>query len=177
MPHVARRVYEQLPNCKLIILLRNPVDRAFSQYTHNIKNGKVSEGFEELVHRAKKEYPAQFKRMQEDESYEAEIPLSLLFRGIYVEQIKEWLKYFPLEKILILKSEDLFSKTHEIYQEVLSFLELPPYDLESYVTFNKGLYEKLGVEMSPEIRQELIEYFKPHNEALYEFLGRDFGWK
>ncbi len=176
-PHAAKRIYELLPHCKLVILLRNPVDRALSQYVQHRKSGKVLESLESVILRAKKEYPEQFQKMQEDKTYKGESCLSLLKKGIYIEQIKEWQKYFPKEQMLILKSEDLFSEPNQVYQEVLDFLDIPPYELEHYRVFNKGKYEKFNVKISPELRKELVEFFQPHNETLYDFLGKDFAWE
>ncbi|MEJ7631717.1 MAG: hypothetical protein WKF28_04370, partial [Rubrobacteraceae bacterium] len=57
--------------------------------------------------------------------------------------------------------------------QTLDFLGLSSsLEREEYRKGNKGSYLK----MDPAIRRQLADYFEPHNERLYEYLGRDFGW-
>ena len=80
---------------------------------------------------------------------------------------------FPKEQFLILSSEDLYADPKAIVKQTLEFLDLPTRGLsKEYKTFNDGKYAK----MAPETRARLVEYFKPYNARLYEYLGRDFGW-
>ena len=74
--------------------------------------------------------------------------------------------------MLILKSEDLFTDTTNVLERMLDFLEIPHWEPETYSIPNKREYT--GV--SPLIRQRLDEYYKPHNQRLYEYLGEDLGW-
>jgi hypothetical protein len=74
--------------------------------------------------------------------------------------------------MLILKSEDLFDNTTNALERVLDFLELPHWAPETYSIPNKREYT--GVD--PFVRQQLDEYYKPHNQRLYEYLRVDFGW-
>jgi hypothetical protein len=74
--------------------------------------------------------------------------------------------------MLILKSEDLFNGTMNALEGVLDFLEIPHWAPETFSIPNKREYT--GV--SPFIRQRLDEFYKPHNQRLYEFLGVDLGW-
>jgi hypothetical protein len=77
---------------------------------------------------------------------------------------------------LIERSEDLFTNAPAVMKRVLGFLGLP-----SFVK-REGYEEKYNAdsdysEMSPATETYLIDYFRPHNERLYEYLGRDLGWK
>ena len=74
--------------------------------------------------------------------------------------------------MLILKSEDLFSDTTNVLVRILDFLEIPHWAPEAYSIPNKREYT--GV--SSLTRQRLDEYYKPHNQRLYEYLGVDLGW-
>ena len=74
--------------------------------------------------------------------------------------------------MLILKSKDLFNYTTNALEGLLDFLEIPHWAPETYSIPNKREYT--GV--SPLSRQQLDEYYKPHNQRLYEYLGVDFGW-
>ena len=74
--------------------------------------------------------------------------------------------------MLVLKSEDLFNDTTNALERVLDFFEIPHWAPETYSIPNKREYA--GV--SPLMRQRLNEYYKPHNQRLYEYLGEDLGW-
>ena len=97
---------------------------------------------------------------------------SYLSRGIYVDQLRNWTTYFPKEQILILKSEHLHSEPSTIFQHLLEFLDLPSWELKKYNKLHHVPYPK----MDAATRTRLIEYFRPHNQRLYELLGVDFGW-
>jgi len=78
--------------------------------------------------------------------------------------------------MFVLKSEDFFEHPRETMKLVLDFLDLPDWEPEASELrdrINKGGYEQ---RMDPAIRRRLEDYFEPHNQQLYEFLGGDFGW-
>jgi hypothetical protein len=155
-PHVPERMAEVIPQARLIALLRNPVDRAYSQYHHDIRRAQASgttepRTFEEAIE-------------QHDSSY--------LPRGIYVDQLLRWSEYFGKEQMLILKSEDFFEHTTQTMTLVQDFLDLPHQQLDLPPRKTGGRYEQ----MDPATRGRLEAYFEPHNQRLYEYLGVDFGW-
>ena len=94
-------------------------------------------------------------------------------RGIYVDQIKRWFKYFPRNQFLIIQSEDLYSDTPKIYSDVLNFLNLPKFELDSFKAHRMRKYS----DINSETRKKLVDYFKPHNTKLNELLKRDFNWE
>ena len=100
--------------------------------------------------------------------------LSYLSRGIYVDKLKRWMEIFPKERFLILQSEEFFKNTSEVYKQVIEFLGLPKHELKEYRQIGKAKYKQ--EKMKPETRKKLIEYFKPHNQELYKFLGIEFDW-
>ena len=103
---------------------------------------------------------------------------SYVQRGVYVDQLKAYRCYFDRSQIFVLKSEDFFTKTLESYTEVLKFLGLEPYVPKDMVVKNSGRYSKDDQE-SDTLREAfdgLRNFFKPHNERLYTYLGRDMEW-
>lgn len=178
-PLAATRVVKTLPRVKLILLLRNPVDRAYSQYQHQLRQPGVEPlSFEEAIEREDERLAGEEKKLIENPNYASfnHRHYSYLSRGRYIEQIPVWMKLFPKEQFLILKSEELFKEPTGILDQTCEFLGVPPVSLqerkEDYKLYNGASYSKL----SPETRQRLVEYFRPYNARLYEFLGRDFGW-
>jgi sulfotransferase family protein len=178
-PHAPRRASAVVPDAKLVVLLRNPVDRAYSHYQHQVKRvikGQTPETlpFEEAIEVEERILPGEVSKMLQNEYYASSThrARSYLSRGIYIDQLLAWSRFFQRKRMLILKSEDLFSDTTNVLERMLDFLEIPHWAPETYSIPNKREYT--GV--SPLIRQRLDEYYKPHNQRLYEYLGVDLGW-
>jgi hypothetical protein len=174
-PHAARRMAEMIPEVRLIVLLRNPVDRAYSGYHLQVRKGFESlPTFEDAIREEEARLRGERKKMLKDERYDSydHRRFSYLARGIYVDQLIEWSRFFSRKKILILKSEDLFEHPIESLKFIWSFLDLPDWEPESLKPRKKRKYPP----MNPVTRQQLHTYFKPHNERLYEYLGVDLGW-
>jgi hypothetical protein len=167
-PHVPKRMAEVVPFVRLIVLLRNPVDRAYSHYHHHIsiiEKGRWSEETLNLRVSGRKE-PRTFEEaiVQQNSTY--------LPRGIYVDQLLRWSEYFSKEQTLVLKSENFFEHTTETMRLVQDFLDLPYQQLDLPPRKTDHRYEP----MDPATRRRLEAYFEPHNQRLYEYLGVDFGW-
>jgi hypothetical protein len=173
------RVATVIPQARLIALLRNPVDRAHSDYQHVARKGLETRTFEEVVE-AEKEAPpfgdGGEASKREDRASPDYVDHGFLRRGVYVDQLLRWSKFFSKEQLLVLKSEDLFERPQETLKAVLNFLELPewePQASEFLKKRNEGNYEQ---GMDPSTRRRLEEYFEPHNRRLYDYLGVDLGW-
>lgn len=177
-PLAARRVAKTLPHAKLIAVLRNPIDRAYSQYQHQRRQSGVEPlTFEEAIDAEEQRLGGEEEKILRDEKYASfnHRHYSYLARGTYINQLPRWLDIFPKEQLLILKSEDLYSTPATIVEQTLDFLHIPngiKGQQKDYQPFNEAKYEK----MQPETRTRLVEYFKPLNARLYDYLGRDFGW-
>ena len=167
----AQRVAEKLPSVKLISILRNPIDRAYSHYYHSVSLGWENSSFEEAIKLEKSRLSTKLSTVKNGTSY-CSHKHSYLSRGLYLEQLKEWFRFFPREQILILKAEDLYSQPQITMNRVFQFLNLPSNKSEVYKRYNSRNYST----MKPETRQKLIDYFKPENEKLYEYLGINFDW-
>ena len=99
---------------------------------------------------------------------------SYLGRGEYLAQIKKWHDLFSKEKVLILQSEDLYQNTAETVQKAQEFLGISAWHPENaYGVFKEGSYQP----MQATTRDKLAAHFKIQNEALYDYLGRDFSWE
>jgi Sulfotransferase domain len=154
-PPVAKRMAEIVPQARLIALLRNPVDRAYSHYQMQVKRGTEPRTFEEAIE-------------QEHSSY--------VSRGIYADQLLRWFEVYSKEQMLVLKSEDFFKRPIETLKVVLTFLDLPDWEPEASELQQRrhsGTYKQ---KMDPSTRRRLEAYFEPHNQRLYECLDIDFGW-
>lgn len=176
-PLVPRRVAETLPEIRLIAMIRNPVDRAFSDYQHKVRQEIEHLSFEEAVDAEEERLRGEWEKVLTDDGYISPNlrRYSYVSRGIYVDQLKEWHRYFDPEQLLILRSEDFFEDPIGVTKQVQRFVGLPRRepDIDAVKGRNVGGYK---AEMASETRHRLQEYFEPHNQRLYDYLGRDFGW-
>jgi hypothetical protein len=173
-PHVPNRVHKAIPQAKLIVLLRNPVDRAYSHYNHVAKNGLESLTFEKAIERELEIMPVETQKILDDENYLSFTyqNYSYLSRGIYIDQLLNWFKYFNRDRILVLKSETFYDDPSSALNKTLEFLGLPIWAPISFEKYNLAHYTP----MKDTTHKWLTEYFRPHNSRLYEYLGEDFYW-
>ena len=174
-PHAPRRIHNLNPNMKLILLMRNPIDRAFSHYKRKVKNGSEKLSFEEVIEQEQSRIKGEMERMENDENYYSPIyhSLAYLTTGLYAIRLKRWLKYFSLKQILILENSELQREPEKVYDKTIEFLGLPKWKLSNFRKFSK---QDLKLDMDPQTRKKLLEFCKPHNEELYSLIGRRFDW-
>ena len=175
-PHAINRIKEITPNAKFIILLRNPIDRAFSQHNMNVKNDYEINNFSDALKEEPRRIANRIEKMSNDVSYYSwNFDLyAYLEHGIYVDKIKRWMEVFPKEQFFIIQSEEFLKNPSKIYNNVLEFLGLANWEPKEFVLYKKREYKE---KMNSDLRNELVEYFKPHNKRLYDFLGKSFDWE
>lgn len=188
-PSIASKILDLFPKIKLIILLRNPIDRAISSYYHE---NKVICKFKQIpsniittlekIEIILKKLPdllllePSILNSYKDEDIEYildDVLLPHLLNSLYIYYLEQWLIVFPKEQLLILKSEDLFTNPTATMKQVYNFLNLPEYQLSQYRNSNPGSYPPIN----PELRRQLVEFFHPYNQRLEESLGMNFNWE
>ena len=175
-PHAPHRIKQVTPNAKFIILLRNPTTRAFSQYNMNLRNDYEYRNFEDALNHEAERIEGRMQKMEQNPDYYSwNYDLyGYSEHGIYVDKIKHWMEIFPKEQFLIIQSEEFLEHKSKTFEQVLKFLGLPVWEPDEYVLYKKRDYKE---SMDPELRKKLTDNFKPHNQRLYEFLGRKFDWE
>jgi hypothetical protein len=173
-PHVPARVAEHLPRVKLIVLLRDPVQRAYSHYQHEVARGFETLSFEEAIEAEPARLAGETERLAAEPLYNsfAHQHHSYLARGRYHEQLERWRARFPDDQLLVLSSERFFREPEGTFRRVLDFLELPPFTPDAYERHNAHDYRRMGAA----VRERLVEHYREPNRRLYESLGQDFGW-
>lgn len=173
-PLVPERVHVTLPDVKLIVLLRNPVDRAYSHYFHEIKRGRENLSFVEAIEREKKRLEGEKDRMLKDGTYYSynHHRYSYISRGIYVEQLGRWMNYFRREQFLLLRSEEFYEDPLVIVNRVFEFMGLEYLEENTFRKYNKASYPP----MEEATQRRLNEYFRPYNERLEDLTGEHFYW-
>jgi len=185
-PYAAERISKVLPDVKLIVLLRNPVDRAYSQHWLMTRVNGETLSFEEALEREQAVINSEREKILADGNRSSQTfrSFSYLTRGMYVDQLQNWMNYYPKERFLILKSEDMYKNPTDAIKQTLEFLGLPGQNITTNKEYKQyRLAQKVGYQnnerppkMKPETRQYLLDFFKPYNARLQEFSGRDFGW-
>ncbi|MCX5925447.1 MAG: sulfotransferase domain-containing protein [Candidatus Dependentiae bacterium] len=158
-PITPARISALFPHTKIIVVLRNPADRAWSHYKMLFSWGNT-----------------QAYGTQESFEYELEHRSGLLRRGLYADLLKVWFSYFPRDQFLIINSDDLLADPDRIVNQVFSFLGVKEYHAPRYSKYHDSAGFKLTVTLNPETRSRLVDYFKPHNQELEKLLGRQFNW-
>lgn len=171
-PLVPQRIFELIPEVKLIAVLRNPVERAISHYFHEKRKG-----FESLpIMQAFRVEEERLKPVIDKQDYKNNIFIhhSYKRRGLYHEQLKRYLNYFPMSNILVINSETLFMQPHDTLRRVFQFV-----GVDEEFTINDLKPRNVGsnrTEIDPDTYEYLKNYFQPHNQDLYELVGKNYGW-
>ena len=171
-PTVPSRMKKILPDVKLIVILRNPVDRTYSHYHHNLRLNNETLSFEKAMMLAKERHERDHTAKDTDFVPKHFRSYSYLARGAYADQLERWFKHYDRKQFLILATEDLRKNPQRILDQVFNFLEVPSFQIGDLMDKNVRIYKK----MSEDTRKFLVEYFKPHNERLYRMLRRNFDW-
>jgi hypothetical protein len=173
-PAVPQRLHALLPDARLIVLLRDPVRRAYSHYWHERDKGRETLSFEDAI-------AAEAERLGNSEQRLADGTLersrehqhfSYLARGRYAEQLDRWFTVFPRAQFLVLCFEDLARDPVGVLNVTLDFLGLPRADDVSLEARNTRRYEPMAETTAARLR----EYFEPHDARLEALLGRALGW-
>lgn len=173
-PLSPERIARELPEVRLLLALRDPVERAWSHF-----NYELTRGFEDLdivsaLDAEKERLSGEAERMRADPRY---VSLhhrhhAYLARGRYAEQLRALYLQVSPERVLVISSEQMFADTALTMRRVTDFLGLAPYTPERTRAFNANDYSA----MTPEIRERLNSYYAPHNEDLFALLGERFPW-
>jgi len=153
------RIFKHLPNCKFILLLRNPVDRAISYYSRWKTTDELWN-----PHELTAKNPCH----------------GIVATGIYIQTLRRWFDYFARDRFLIIKSDDFFEDERKIITQCFDWLGVESIDIEKPLFFDQKGKKRKWVpyqrEVPDDVKEHLREFFKPYNQELYQFLGRDFGW-
>lgn len=171
-PLVAQRIKSYYPDSKIIACLRNPVDRAYSNYIIEFQDGDTELSFEERI-QPEIELINDKKIKLEDETFLVDTYYNkIITRGFYAAQLRYWYQLFSKNQLLMVSSEDLANNTTDTLNQIFNFLGFSNIQINDTSQKNKREYSP----MKKETRDLLIEFYKPHNEELYELVNRKFDW-
>lgn len=159
------RIKQLFPHTKIIVMVRNPVDRTISEYYHAVNHAIETRTLTEIIEQ-------ETELLTTKSRSEVLHDFGYLLNSIYVDNIAKWQTDFSPENTLIIESEAFFARTDETMQQVWQFLGLPAIALPECICYNVGSYPSI----SPEIKQQLQDFFVPYNRELAAHLNRSFSW-
>jgi hypothetical protein len=170
-PLAAERAARDLPEARIIVLLRNPVDRAFSHYRERVRHGVETLPFEAALDREPDRLRGEEERLARGDRGAgfAHEHLSYVAQGRYARSLDRWLAGYPRERVLVLRSEDFYGDPLAAYRRVEGFLGLEPFRPPRLARYNYHA----GPGMDPATRARLLDLFAPENERLSAMVDLD----
>lgn len=173
-PSVPARVAATLPHARFVVLLRDPVKRAYSHYHHNVRMEREPRSFADAVAEEvgaldaepvpDGDEPSRFRRN------------AYVERGLYARQLERWEEAVGRDRLRVEFSERLFSAPTEVLTEIAEFLGLRPFAWERTETrraHNRYPYDPID----PAVAAELAAWYRPHDDRLAARLGRALPWR
>ena len=173
-PAVPQRIFDLVPDAKIIASLRDPVERAVSHHKHEVRRGFETLDLGDALKAEAERIEGEAERLMTDRgatSYNHQ-HYSYISRGRYAEQIARYLDLFPKDNVLILEAETTWRDPAGTLREILRFLELEPWSPKYTPRTNATEASSIP----DEVRDYLQEKFRPSNRDLESLLGRSFSW-
>ena len=166
-PEAPARIHALLPRVRMIVLLRDPVERALSQVFHARRHGfEALEVVEALA--------AEPERLASGNAYSFQ-KHSYVARSRYLEQLDRYEALFPKRQLLVLKSEDLFQNTERVWASIQQFLQLRAIPLPMPLPrANAGSGESAKV--APAVKARLRDALSTTASGVKQRYGIDWGW-
>lgn len=174
-PFAVERMAQDLPHIKLVVMLRDPVERAFSAYKHEFARGFETEpDFTRALALEDERLAGEVDRMAADPTYESHAHRHHAYRarGQYAEQLERVFAHYPREQVFVCDSESFFSRPAQQYGDLTRFLGLEEYLPAHFDQLNA----RPSKPMPEAAREQLKRHYAPHDEALTALLGRAPGW-
>jgi len=176
-PHAAERARQLVPDARIICVLRDPVDRAFSHYRERVKQGvETLPTFEEAIDAEPARIAGEFERMLKDPAYVSWNHLNFAYmdQSTYAASVERWLEHWPRDQVLVMRSEDMYADPQAALSETRQFLGLGgvydphPADLHQ---------NKLpAATVAPATRERLWQQFSTDVERLAALLDEPVWW-
>ncbi|RPI00488.1 MAG: hypothetical protein EHM72_09080 [Calditrichaeota bacterium] len=172
--HLQERYHEIRPDAKIIILLREPVERAFSHWKWEVllggtmvKHMPYYQDFGLFVKMALSLFP--------DTHMDSLCGFPFLESGIYYKSVQRWIDLFGRNQVLALDMNSYFRDRTQTLNQIQDFLAIPRADISGDNTpINQNPLKKK--KMEEKTREDLINFYQPFNEKLYSVINARFGW-
>lgn len=196
-PEVPQRLYEYNPDLKIIFLVRNPVERAFSQYNMLLKWTKDKLQYGYLLYPDRNRIGLLIDRLLDVENYPFAYWIKVemekirrqgngmadmtdffpdfLHRGFYYEQLERYYRLFQKEYILVIENRELENERIRTLRRIEDSLHIPHIDWNEQ-NLEKHFVSKYETSLSHETYAEMVNFFRPYNQKLFRLIGREYDW-
>ena len=174
-PLAASRIARDLPAVKVVLVVRNPVDRAYSAYRHEFSRGFEHADFEEALALEPGRIAGESERMVEDPSYDSfeYRHHAYLGRSRYAEQAQRFVDLLGSDRIYIVDADRFFREPEAELAALFAWLDLRPHRVPQVEQWNA----RPGSPLAPELEERLMNYFVEPDQQLAELMGRVPSWR
>ncbi|GGK14548.1 deacetylase sulfotransferase [Pilimelia terevasa] len=176
-PLAARRIAASLPRVRLLVLVRDPVERAYSQHAHEVARGfETLESFPDALAAEPARLAGEEERLATDPSHYSfsHQHHAYVSRGEYAPRLARLADVLGRDRIHVVESERFFATPEKVYDEVLGFLGLPALGHPPFARHNA---RPRPAPMDPGLRAALWDYYAPYDAHLAQWLGRPPIWR
>ncbi len=166
-PQVPGRVHQALPAAKFVVVLRDPVKRAYSAWN-------MRRQFKDHPRYRHRYEPRSFAQAVADELRNGPLSTPLtdyLARGDHAAQLERWFAHFPRERFLVLNYRDLKADARGTADRVCTFMGLPPMRGDEPALRGRYNERPYAEPMDEALKEELYRHFVPHQQRLNALLG------
>lgn len=174
-PLAPERIASDLPGVRVIVMLRDPVERAYSAYTHERARGFETEDLERALDLEEQRLEGETARILADPGYVSRPHQhnAYVARGRYVEQLERVERALGRDRMHVIDAAGFFTDPDRVYRETVEFLGLPPWPHVRHEVHNA----RPRSDMDDELRKRLSTYFEPYDERLAAWLGWTPSWR
>jgi hypothetical protein len=161
----AARAAAIAPSARAIVLLRNPVERAWSHHRERTRRGAETLSFDDALAAETERLATATPAARANVAYRAQ--------GCYADLLPDWQRAFG-DRLLVVFAEDLYRDPDGTYGRVLTFLGLEPMHLQRYEAWN---HQPATDPLDPATGASLRRFYEPYDERLEALLGRAVPWR
>jgi hypothetical protein len=174
-PLAAERIRRDLPGVRLLVMLRDPVTRAYSAHVMNVGRGYETEPFERALELEDARLAGEAERIAADPAYISDNLRRYSYRayGHYIDQLERLERLFGRERIHVIDSGDFFADPRPVYDQMLGFLGLPH---RGYPAFERPK-TRPRPPMPESVRTALEDHYRPYDDRLAAWLGYELSWR
>jgi hypothetical protein len=173
-PAAPARAAATVPDARLLVILRDPVARAYSHYQQARRKKIERLPFPDALAAEERRLAGEEEKLLSDPRYRSfqHLHHSYVSRGLYADQLERWLPHFPRDRLHVIFAEEFFARPGDVYTEVIRFLGLPRWEPPDFPNWNPARYP----ELDDETRAWLAARFAGPNAKLSRLLGRELPW-
>jgi hypothetical protein len=175
-PLAPERIVADLPGVRLLVLLRDPVERAYSAHKHELARGFETEAsFERALALEPERLDGEADRIRNEPGYlsHGHRHHSYLDRGHYADQLDVLFALFGRDRVHVAYAEEFFGEPEPCYDAIVDFLGLPRWRPSAFERHNA----RPSSPLTAELRERLAEHFAPYDERLAALLGEAPPWR